>query len=549
MRPIVPVVIHGNGKSFKTYCLLDGGATRTVIHEDIVNELNLPLESRNMRVITIDSIKEGSRSVVDFKLSNLDGDYNFDVSKALVGDMLTLEGDVPPSNKDVEGFSHLEGVNFEELPDKKIGMILSAEYAWSWMGGECRRGARGEPVGFRSCWGWAMIGCSGSTTSDEISHYRLDVNDLELREDMSKVFGRDFEDIRYNKKCPSVQDNHAMKQLHETIEFDSKLGHWRVGIPWETTREEAADVLNSVDSSTPARNRLVKSAEMLRRDPVKKDMVMKQMNDMIDEGHIKKVDPKMEHKHGVPYWVMPSLFVTHPNKPGKIRVCQDAKASVKGVSLNSKILTGPDVANSLLGVLFRFRRHKVIVSADIKGFYHQVLVDDNDKQVCRFWWYEDEEMTKMALFEITVHMMGGKSSATVATFVLHHHAETMRGTVPDEVLEEVLRSFYVDDFISSFPDVDAARKMRTQLTAVLKAGGFDLCKWKSTHEEVLEEEERVGGAEKVFGEVEDVADKVLGVAFSFDGDCLSFKIPKEKIEDEIKTRRGLLRRWQNVMIP
>ena len=137
-RPIVPVVIHGEKKMIKTYCMLDGGATRTVINAKIVQELNLPLENKNMRVITVDSIKDGSRDVASFKVSNLKGDYNFDVSKALVGNILTLEGDVPPSKKDIEGFSHLEGVEFEELPNKEIGMILSADFAWSWMGGECR---------------------------------------------------------------------------------------------------------------------------------------------------------------------------------------------------------------------------------------------------------------------------------------------------------------------------------------------------------------------------------------------------------------------------
>ena len=67
-----------------------------MINAKIVQELNLPLENKNMRVITVDSIKDGSRDVASFKVSNLKGDYNFDVSKALVGNILTLEGDVPP---------------------------------------------------------------------------------------------------------------------------------------------------------------------------------------------------------------------------------------------------------------------------------------------------------------------------------------------------------------------------------------------------------------------------------------------------------------------
>ena len=67
-------------------------------------------------------------------ISDLKGVHSFPVAEALIGDILTLENDVPPSKKDIEGFSHLEGVEFVELPSKEIDILLSAEFAWSWMG-------------------------------------------------------------------------------------------------------------------------------------------------------------------------------------------------------------------------------------------------------------------------------------------------------------------------------------------------------------------------------------------------------------------------------
>ena len=45
-----------------------------------------------------------------------------------------------------------------------------------------------------------------------VSHYRSDVDDLEIRNGI---------------------DNHAVEQLQKTTEFDSDLGHWRVGLPWD----------------------------------------------------------------------------------------------------------------------------------------------------------------------------------------------------------------------------------------------------------------------------------------------------------------------------
>ena len=195
--------------------MLDPGATRCVVNRKIVNDLKLPIENKTMRVITIDSIKDGSRDVTSFKLSDLGGAYTFNVSNALIGDILTLESDVPPTKKDIEGFNHLEGIDFDELPNKEIGILLSAEFAWSWMGGECRRGAQEELVAFNSLWGWSTIGCNRSSTSNLVSHYRLDGDDLEVTKDV-KVFDGNIEDKKYS-----------------SVKYDKELAYSRVGLPWD----------------------------------------------------------------------------------------------------------------------------------------------------------------------------------------------------------------------------------------------------------------------------------------------------------------------------
>merc|ERR1712015_128694 len=200
-RSIVPLVIHGkNGNSIKTYAMLDPGATCCVVNKKIVNDLNLPIENKSMRVYTIDSIKDGFRDVSSFTISNLGGEFSFPVSKALIGDILTLENDVPPTKKDIEGFSHLEGIEFDELPNKEIGILLSAEFAWSWMGGEVRRGSPREPVAYYTCYGWSTIGCNRSSTSDVVSHFRIDADDLEVSKD---------------------------------VKYDMELACSRVGLPWD----------------------------------------------------------------------------------------------------------------------------------------------------------------------------------------------------------------------------------------------------------------------------------------------------------------------------
>ena len=51
---------------------------------------------------------------------------------------------------------------------------------------------------------------------------------------------------------------------------------------------------------------------------------------------------------------VPHHGLYHPKKPGKIRVVFDCSAQYAGISLNQKLLQGPDLTNSLVGVLCRF---------------------------------------------------------------------------------------------------------------------------------------------------------------------------------------------------
>jgi hypothetical protein len=82
----------------------------------------------------------------------------------------------------------------------------------------------------------------------------------------------------------------------------------------------------------------------------------------------------------------------------------------------TELLAGPDLLNSLVGVLQKFRQNPIAVTADIKGFFHQIFVDENDSAVFRFFWFEDETMKTWAEHEMIVHTFGAKPSPCISTF-------------------------------------------------------------------------------------------------------------------------------------
>jgi hypothetical protein len=124
-----------------------------------------------------------------------------------------------------------------------------------------------------------------------------------------------------------------------------------------------------------------------------------------------------------------------------------------------------------------------------------------------------------------------------------HHGEELRGEISLEVAYAILRSFYVDDFLGSYPDVETARKVCLDLTVALGKGGLILTKWKFSHPAVLDE--RVGLDERIKvllekdSSMSTPAEKVLGVAYSFEDDDFTI-INDNKAKKVVKTQRHMV---------
>jgi len=48
----------------------------------------------------------------------------------------------------------------------------------------------------------------------------------------------------------------------------------------------------------------------------------------------------------------------------------DCAAKCQGTSLNDVLMQGPNLTNSLVGVLTRFRRKPIAIVSDVKAMYH-----------------------------------------------------------------------------------------------------------------------------------------------------------------------------------
>ena len=81
---------------------------------------------------------------------------------------------------------------------------------------------------------------------------------------------------------------------------------------------------------------------------------------------------------------IPQRCVTSSNK---FRIVFDCSAKSFNVSFNDKLLQGPQLTNSLMGVFLRFRQEPIAEVGDIKSMFHQVFVAEEDRDALRFLWF------------------------------------------------------------------------------------------------------------------------------------------------------------------
>ncbi|PFX24880.1 hypothetical protein AWC38_SpisGene10529 [Stylophora pistillata] len=173
-------------------------------------------------------------------------------------------------------------------------------------------------------------------------------------------------------------------------------------------------------------------------------------------------------------------------KPDKIRIVFDATAEFKGESLNRHLLQGPDLTNSLNGVLCRFCEEPIAFTCGIEGMFHQVYVNPGYRNLLRFLWWSDGNIdSKPTEFRMTVHLFGAISSPGCANFALKGTAEDFEELFGSEPSTFVKEDFYVDDGLKSVPSAIQASALIESTKSLLAKGGFNPHKFISNSKEVI----------------------------------------------------------------
>ena len=155
-------------------------------------------------------------------------------------------------------------------------------------------------------------------------------------------------------------------------------------------------------------------------------------------------------------------------------------------SLNDCLDVGPSLLPLLYDILLRFRLNKVALTGDIEKAFLNIRVAPEHRDLLRFLWVEDieAENPKIVVYRFASVLFGCISSPFLLNQTVKHHMATFSDD--EEFVSSVSNSLYCDDFIGGCNSVEDALTLYEKLKTRFQQDGFNMRKWMSNCQEVLD---------------------------------------------------------------
>ena len=572
---IVPVYVsHVSNPSNEilTYAMLDSQSVFTFVTDKLAKQLTSPDCSTTVDLTTMTSVNEPVCCNVYSNLKVRGHGMRENVSLRYPYGCESIPNDLKvPSKVDLIKWPHLVSVadQFPPVFDVEVGLLIGhdAHYA-SFPDDRIRPPSENDPYAVKTPLGWSLVGpispeyksnvhpkvlfsckvaCSLEVPKSlqlaqskgqhqtEVFHVMADKPHGTEKESVPMDVIRQLESgfemsgDSDNSTMSSIDDSQFLEILKTGIHQDSE-GFYSMPLPFR-----GKEVPLFPNNRSQALSRL-KALNGKFRDPVIFEKYDSFMKDMVEKGDAEIIPTNEIQNSNV--WYLPHHNVVNPKKPNKVRVVFDASAVYQGASLNKSLLSGPDLNNSLIGVLTRFRERDVAVSCDIEKMFYRFKVDESHRNFLRFLWYDQDN--NIVEYRMTKHIFGATSSPGCAKYGLLNIA---RNHSQDSSLCQwfIEHCFYVDDGLYSCNTTEEAAKLLKDTADVCSLGNLKLHKLMSNKADVLKNfpEEDLAHDIHLFEGGVSFTERALGIEWCPSSDRFSFS-SLSSVSRKI-TRRSMLK--------
>lgn len=333
---------------------------------------------------------------------------------------------------------------------------------------------------------------------------------------------------------PPMVSKKSVEEQRCDMHFDSthsrrEDGRYVVQLPFKEGEPELGN------SFQIAERRLKSLERKFAQSPELKNLYCKSIKDHLDQGHMVKLD---NLDLSSPHYFLPHHGVVKGSgEHTKLRIVYDASCkTTSGKSLNDTLMTGRRLFTDICDILLNFRSHRIVFTCDIRQMYLQIFVDDSQQNFQLLLW-RDTDAEPISTYRSTRVTFGVNCSPFLAIRTLHQLAIDEGATYP-KAAEVIRTSTYVDDIISGADTVNEALELQGQLISLLAKGGFELRKWTSNSQKLLQELPQECLETPVFLQEDPTPhSSVLGLKWSPENDYFTYRVdfPPDKL-----TKRSVL---------
>lgn len=468
-----------NGTSHVFRALLDCASMTDFITERAAQLLGAPRQKSNLQITGISQTSTHTRAMLPLTVKTLANKVLSDNHKFHVLDKITM--DLPRSDLSQEVFEKARKFVLADPTfhiKSKIDVLIGGSLFPYLLTGKSYSLGKNMPKIVATSLGHVVMGespCKDHTTSliSHISTSLVSTTDMDLHEQLQRFWTQQEVPLSSQKSAEnSLCDEHFSRTHTRTEE-----GRYVVSLPFRPNAPALGDSYNT------AKNRFHALERKFNAQPDFKAKYVDFMRDYASSGHMVKL-PTLDLT--LPHYLIPHHGVFKQNGDvSKLRTVFDASAKTStSVSLNDTLLTGEKLQANICDIILNFRTHNVVFSCDIRQMYRQIKVKPSDQCFQRILWRENAS-EPLQCFQLSTVTYGLNCSPYLALRTLRQLA-TDEGHQHPSAATLLLQDTYVDDIVSGCSTEQEALQLQQELIALLKKGGFELRKWCSNSELLLQ---------------------------------------------------------------
>ncbi|XP_045462444.1 uncharacterized protein LOC123672388 [Harmonia axyridis] len=409
---MVKVKLYGNNTVLETVALCEEVSSVTLVDKSIANRLGLNGTPQPLCIQWTNNLASRHE---DSSCLNIEILGVFDGAKIFsMKNVRTVQNSALPIQEirksDWERYSYLSGIPFHEIGERPM-ILLGQDNVRLTVARKVIQSTENLPIATKTNLGWVLHGGNCIRQEKQVYSFHIcssGMSDDSLHEMVKQSFTTDAFGVVPMKTNVNKAEQRAMEIMKNTIR---RVGNrFEIGLLWKE------DDIHLPESKTIAIQRLRCVEKQIQKDREFGKRYSEKITSYVEKGYARKLTPAESNEEGPQCWYLPHFGVINPNKPKKLRLVFDAASKSNGTSLNDNLLSGPDLLQSLVEVLIKFRQRKIGFCSDVREMFHQVMVRKEDQSSQRFLWRDGDTNRQWDVYEMQVMTFGATCSPTCAQF-------------------------------------------------------------------------------------------------------------------------------------